>query len=396
MGAFDTGHSLTRHLGIFSRTRPIRIAFILEDDGESQHTLDSVFSYAYSLWGGKRFLIVPAVSGEISEQYWLWLKVYDPDVVYSYCTLPDSVVEKINGEIQPLQLTEHKVHKSHSLLGLRPAISVHGLSSLSVLPAIAAGRLPGEEPATKILGFYDYRAEDRFIGDNFGGDLPLNPITVPALRRLVEPLAIVTSLQVGTGIAADNQIVGVQALLARMCKEQTVTLAQLSGLRIPDAEPDYRRPSSALEVVVGDTFVDRLTFWNIRLSVRVSEDRGLSALRIPAARVQEDDFIDTLCAFLKKMLWQLPGGWSGRPRINVRSHSIPVGELDKLVSCLRAQLLCPVSPPQPISGVETCCPQLDKSSRMRKKGGVSEFLLGAPISGPPGIQISAELLVVRV
>jgi len=33
---------------------------------------------------------------------------------------------------------------------------------------------------------------------------------------------------------------------------------------------------------------------------------------------------------------------------------------------------------------------------MRKKGGVSEFLLGAPISGPPGIQISAELLVVRV
>jgi hypothetical protein len=31
-----------------------------------------------------------------------------------------------------------------------------------------------------------------------------------------------------------------------------------------------------------------------------------------------------------------------------------------------------------------------------KKGGSSEFLFGAPISGPPGIQISAELLVIRV
>ena len=257
MSLFDTGHSLGRHLGIFSRTRPIRIAFVLEDDSESQETLDSIFSYAYSLWGGKRFLIVPAVSGEISEHYWLWMKAYDPDVVYSYCSLPDSLVGKINAEIQPFQLTEHKLQKADSLTGLRPAISVKGLSSLSVLPAVAAARLPGEEPATKIVGFYDYRARDRFIGDTFGGNLPLNPIIVPALSKLVEPLAIVTSRQGTSGIPPENQIIGVPALLARMCKETAITLAQLSGLRVPDTEPSYHRPSRSLAGCGKTSFVGK-------------------------------------------------------------------------------------------------------------------------------------------
>ena len=60
------------------------------------------------------------------------------------------------------------------------------------------------------------------------------------------------------------------------------------------------------------------------------------------------------------MSWQLPWGWSGTPIINVWSHSIPVRELEELADCLRLKLMCRVLPPQAISGLETCCPQLEK------------------------------------
>jgi hypothetical protein len=364
MRLFDTGRSLGRQVGIFSRTRPLRIAFIVEDDAEAQENLDAIFSYAYKHWGGKRLLVVPASSGAISERYWNWLNAYDPDIVYSYCSLSDALVKKIDGTICPFQISEHKrpmvkVHLAY------PDISVGGLSSLSVLPALLARSRPGDERPTKILGFYDHRNRDPFIADSFGGDLPLNPSLSPALKKLLEPLAIVAGPERTLGIRPEDQIVESAALLSRMTSEPTLTLAQLSGVRIPEQSFGFQRWSTGLNIVVGDSFVDRVCFWNGRLLVRSWEDRGFSALRIPRSRLQDEPFVDALCRFLNKVAWQLPGGWSGRASVFVRSHSVPLEELTNLVDRLRTVARCSTPPPEAISGLDTCCPTEDflKSDR---------------------------------
>lgn len=63
------------------------------------------------------------------KKYWNWLTTYDPDVVYSYCSLPDTLVVKIDGAIRPFQFTDQDrltVALTH------PDISVAGMMSLSV------------------------------------------------------------------------------------------------------------------------------------------------------------------------------------------------------------------------------------------------------------------------
>jgi hypothetical protein len=365
MDLFDKGQPLSGQVGIFSRTRPLRIAFVLEDDAKAHENLDAIFSYAYRRWGGKRFLIVPANSGAISEQYWNWLTVYDPDVVYSYCSLSDVLTKKIGHVICPFQISEHgrraPISRPH------PEIHVDGLSSFSVLPYLLARSQPGDQRPIRILGFYDYRNRDPFIADSFGGDLPLNPSLSPAMAKLLlKPLAIVSQSEPRHSPSVEDQVVDSATILSRMTAEPTLTLAQLSGARVPDEDFGFQRWSMGLNIVVGDSFVDRVCFWNGRLLVRPSDDRGFSALRIPRARLQEPTFIEALCRFIDKIAWQIPGGFSGRPTIFLRSHSVPIQELTNLVEELRRIARCPVPAPEEIPGIDACCPTEESLSRSRR------------------------------
>lgn len=61
MRLFDAGRSLREQIGIFSNTRPLRIAFLLSDDDKAHENLDPIFAYSYSQFGGQK---IPCRSGE--------------------------------------------------------------------------------------------------------------------------------------------------------------------------------------------------------------------------------------------------------------------------------------------------------------------------------------------
>ena len=63
----------------WSRPRPLRVAFLIEDGEHASLTLDGVFADCYDRWGGRFSLIAPCVNSRIAPSYWPWLEAYDPD-----------------------------------------------------------------------------------------------------------------------------------------------------------------------------------------------------------------------------------------------------------------------------------------------------------------------------
>ena len=67
------------------------------EETENNHwILDAVFHESYTRWGGAHTLIVPTNSSSfLHEDYVKWLKLYDPDFIYTYIDLDQTLIKKI-------------------------------------------------------------------------------------------------------------------------------------------------------------------------------------------------------------------------------------------------------------------------------------------------------------
>ena len=88
-------------LGGWAATKPIRVAFLVEECAHSALVLDGIFADCHSRWGGRYSLVVPCKDGAVCERYWPWLDVFDPDIVYSYVKLPPEAVLDIHERLAP-------------------------------------------------------------------------------------------------------------------------------------------------------------------------------------------------------------------------------------------------------------------------------------------------------
>lgn len=97
-----------RPFTVLSRARPRRIAFLVNPSECPPELLDSLFESNYNIWGGRYNPIVPVVSGEITDSYWKLLHFVDPDVIYSYCDIPESLIHRLDHELCPLEIERHR------------------------------------------------------------------------------------------------------------------------------------------------------------------------------------------------------------------------------------------------------------------------------------------------
>ncbi len=66
---------------IRASSRPIRVAYLLEEGPDSQKWLDAIFADCLGRDGGRQSLIVPVRDGSVSQSYQHWLQLIDPDFV---------------------------------------------------------------------------------------------------------------------------------------------------------------------------------------------------------------------------------------------------------------------------------------------------------------------------
>jgi hypothetical protein len=99
-----------RHLTVSVRPRQTRVAYLIDPTNTPVELLTVLFSSSMSYWGGRLFPIVPVVDGVISAEYWSLLRRIDPDWIYSYTALPQTTVDQLLKQLNPLAVERHSDH----------------------------------------------------------------------------------------------------------------------------------------------------------------------------------------------------------------------------------------------------------------------------------------------
>jgi hypothetical protein len=197
------------HLTAAGVARPVRVAYLIDLADAPVELFEAICAEAYSRWGGRRTVLVPATPNGIDARYDLWLWAHDPDVIYSFVELTDDAVAQIHEGFGPAYLALHRERGLRRERSFRIELPISCLPSLSVLPAFASHfwSLDGRQRNVRLLTKYFDRSESAFLQENFGFVRSSFPMGVAGLSfpHLYSPLSLITAGALADGHSAKEE-----------------------------------------------------------------------------------------------------------------------------------------------------------------------------------------------
>ena len=298
--------------------------------------LDAVFANCHARWGGRYSLIVPCEHGMPRTSWLPWLEAYDPDIIYAYTDLDEAAITKLHERFGPAFLIRHEPYGDgeRDQRYFRPELPLECLTCLSVAPQYARAHPLSSPQPMLVVDRLPGQPRDRFIDDNFGtpydcfGRWPLPDHLADALQAItVASDELLANPRHGYRPTGET-VPDAAALLQTMAKRRnSFGLAQLAADSAPRIEI-RDRPREAFSLVIGDTFADRVLFWNDRCLMPAYLGRDFTTMIVSPRRLEDDDFFAALVAFLKaRNSVQRP---QSTPWVEMRSVSASADELAAL------------------------------------------------------------------
>lgn len=326
-----------------TRTRPIRVAFLVELSEGSQPILTAIFQACFRFWGGRFSLIVPCENGTPRDAFRSWLKVYDPDIIYSYVDLSEDEQFRLHEDIYPAYLVRHREPPDGERADPRnwaPSLPITPLGIATLLPLLARRSAFGPPSPLGLATALGKLEAAPFLIDNFGmHDLAVERRATNELVGQVEIFAVN-----GEDVRPEHNrhvkgwLSDERELLTRLGSRQNLTtFAQLSATLTP--RPDIRqfRWSESFNLVIGDTVADRMLYWNSRSFYAVWRDGSPVDLRVPYTMLADQDFRAALLAYLRGIPSVSSDNGGGGMYVTLRSASLSASELE----AVQAQLMQP-------------------------------------------------------
>lgn len=327
---YEQAQQLERQITVQHQVRPLRFAYIVDRSDESDIIFDAIFRESYQRWGGRRTLIVPSKDGAIAEEYTRWLEWYDPDILYTYADLTGDTVEALERVLLPTIFRKHESNRNaDDAYWARPEHGVNAANCLTMVPLV---RRSDAETLPCIMDAHFFGESDRFFGDNFGEiehggrDGLFTTITLKPKEANIKKR-----------FESDQTARTTADLLEQISKNRSVlSLSQLSGRDTGIYRTSYI-PAFRLGInlVIGDSFEDRLYFWNSRHFFDESNMLDFPAMRIPTEKLVEESFIAGLVMFLTSWSSMFPSD-QGQPHIIVRSYSLDAQTLEDFIEKTKA------------------------------------------------------------
>jgi hypothetical protein len=382
----------------WTRPRPIRVAFLVEDGEHAGLMLDGAFADSYSRWGGRFSLIVPCVNHRIPLAYWGWLESYDPDLIYSYVELAEADIWEIHERLNPAELLFHRPVGEPRLdvVGFMPDWRFSILSSLSGVFQIAR-HLRGANLPLRLIDSWYTEAASRFLTDNFGtyrqsyatGMFPADATTAVDRLVIVSP----DNANRRYGVAEDFALLPNELEAMRAIAENRATsLALLSARLAPKLDIRFGHWSASFNLVVGDSYADRLLFWNARLLIPGWLDSDYACLRVMPQQIEDAEFVDVLVTMLNRHN-HVNGGSGGQSQLILRSCSLDAVQLEALAVRLRTAKVWSVIRVEAVAGPDAAIPDSHALSHARDTNrftgemfptpGWTPFTWTAPTIRPP-------------
>jgi hypothetical protein len=318
------------------RTRPIRVAFLVEHHEDSHPVLDAIFESCFQFWGGRFSLIVPCENGAPRPSFLPWLRSYDPDIIYSYVELSEAEQLRLHEDIYPSYLVRHRLlHNADKTepRSWRPDLPIKPLGIVTLLPLLARRSRFGPPQPLRIATGLGQLQRSRFLADSFGTHD--NMVEQRATSQLAGEVQIIAAA--GDDVRPEHSrhitetVRSVEEMLMRLGnRPYATTYAQLSAILTP--RPDMREYpwSQSFNVTIGDTVVDRLLFWNGRSLYPLWRDGDPVDLRVPSQLLANEAFCDALVAYLTGIPSVSGDNSGGSQNVTLRSSSVPLAELDAI------------------------------------------------------------------
>lgn len=322
------------------RTRPLRVAFLVEADDTAQPILTAIFQACFRFWGGRFSLIVPCEQGVPRDAFRPWLEAYDPDIIYSYVDLSEAEQLRLHEDIYPAYLVRHiavKAEERHDPRRWSPSLPGTPLSIATLLPVLARRSAFGPPAPLKLVTARGAYETDGFLQDSFGTqDLGLERRITSEVVGQVEIFAVTADLiEPELSRAVHGTVSNIVGLLTMLGRERFTTLSQLSAVLTP--RPDMRTHpwSKSFNLVIGDSVADRLLYWNLRSFYPVWRDGAPVDLRVPPASFDDPGFCTALVTYLKSIPGIAGDDGGGSMNVTLRSASLSADRLAAIEAKLK-------------------------------------------------------------
>ncbi len=302
--------------------RPVRIGYLLEDGPDAHRWLDAIFANCFGRDGGRQSLIVPVAGGAISKRYQDWLRILDPDIVIALTFDNEALVPGLVELLADTILLERKRKRDEPEKNPRVGFNDAGLTALSWIPFMKARSSAFQVAPEFILDRYPAWEDDGFIKDNFGTLYgSLNPFPMHdqiSIRGLMlTPKDAPENRWYFRPVNAEEATDGYE-IIERMAQRGSIaTLAQLSNLCSQPHCPDHPWKEGFC-LVIGDSFIDRVSCWNAGLLFDDAHGQTYKTLRVPAAIHSDEGRTAKIGNFLRR--WNWIGQHNGPARVVVRSE----------------------------------------------------------------------------
>lgn len=349
-----------QELSGWEKVRPARVAFFLETSENAHLILDAIFADCYGRWGGRFSLVVPCVDGRVMEAYWPWLETFDPDIVYSYVDLQPEAVLEIHERLVPADYVFHKLDKDQqqNASNFRPRYDFALLSSLSTIFRLARHSPVGNDPKVKVIDSWHTESPSRLLTDNLGtyhasAATGIYPNDAQASAGLLTIVSDEYFEDRKYGVPRDlDRISHEYRAFSEFLNRRATGMSMLSTLYASRLEIQDHRWSNAFNLVIGDTFEDRLLFWNARLFIPTWLDGDLCCFRVTMEDLKDEEFT-RLLAHLINSRNHVNGGGGGQARLKIRSASYDAGALAEVLARLHKEKLWCLGEVEVVAGGHT-------------------------------------------
>jgi hypothetical protein len=347
----------------FIRPRPIRVAFLVDEHEHWKPMLEAIFANCYGRWGGRFNLIVPCENGEIRPAYLPWLTAYDPDVIYCYVDLSDTIIQQLHERLYPSYFSRHNFYNTdqRESYAFRPQFSLGPLSSLSVaLLASRATALSGPRPVT-LVDVHSRNPAPPLIQENFGCySQSLNQYPVPPyLAEYIQAFTLTDQEIIDNPHLVPRPqgefVSDYRSFLSQLASRRDVSgLALLSASMCPRIQMNDPRWTNRINLIVGDSFIDRITFWNARSYLDAYLDPTFVTLKLAQGDIDDDYIFASVIAFIRNRMHVTYS--SNMSRVTIRSASHSVQQVEQFVERFRRADQFNSYSSEPIDSIDQCCP----------------------------------------
>ncbi len=279
--------------------------------------LDAIFAESFGRWGGRFTLIIPCEKHAIRPAYVPWLRIYDPDIIYSYVDLGKATVEQLHEQFGPAFLVRHDFQRrdERDRHALHPRLPIAPLSVLSVTAIMTRGNMISPPQPVAVVDTHLGTQPSLFLQHNFGcygQSLRPWPVARDMGEYLKPVIYVPRDIQANPGIVprAEGDIVfSEKELIDRIATQRDLAgLAQLSARFVPRLELSDMAWSRTVNLVVGDLFADRVVFWNALHLTPVWLNGDIAALKVSQDDLDDAGRLDAIVNIIKNRVYLPIGG----------------------------------------------------------------------------------------